>query len=157
MVRIALGLVFVFSGTTKILDLESFSRVIEAFGIIPWEFKTLAALVISSLEILAGAGLVFDIRASLSTVFIMLLIFMAVLGYGIAMGYDIDCGCFGENDPVGDAFHGLYSALGRDLIFLAAVIYLYIWRRQNDAVLLGPVKRIRCLYGNIIKPGVMNS
>ena len=41
-------------------------------------------------------------------------LFMAILGYGISMGLDVDCGCFGPEDPESKAFHGLRAALYRD-------------------------------------------
>ncbi|MFH1153510.1 MAG: MauE/DoxX family redox-associated membrane protein [Pseudomonadota bacterium] len=127
-VRCGLAMVFLYSGVMKLADLGAFASVIEAYGIVPWEFKSLSALVISLAEVFAGAGLLLDVRGSLTAVAVMLVVFMAVLGLGIHMGYDIDCGCFGEDDPVGKAMHGLGRALIRDLVFTAGVLYCYVWR-----------------------------
>lgn len=143
--RWLLGLIFLYSGIVKLLDLKSFAQVIEAFGLLPWELKSLAALMVSSAELIAGAGLIADIRGSLGTVLLMLLSFMAILGYGITMGYDIDCGCFGEHDPVGQAFHGLYSALLRDLAMTGSVAYLYLWRYKASFGPPGPLEFVRQL------------
>jgi hypothetical protein len=57
---------------------------------------------------------------------------MAVLAFGIHMGYDIDCGCFGEDDPVGEAMHGLGQALVRDAVFMTGALYCHTWRRLRS-------------------------
>ncbi len=129
--RLGLGSIFLYSGFSKILDLNAFAEVIDAFGIIPWELKHIAAILISAAEVLVGGGLILEIKGALTAILIMLLGFVLVLSWGFYMGYDIDCGCFGENDPVGEAFHGLKSSLIRDGAFLAVVLYLYLWRYVN--------------------------
>ncbi|MBF0377783.1 MAG: DoxX family membrane protein [Desulfamplus sp.] len=126
-----LGIVFVYSGWLKLIDLASFSEVIHAFGLVTGQIRGIAALFISSAELIAGMGLILDIKGSLTAIFSMLILFMVVLIYGIKMGFDIDCGCFGTDDPVGAAFHGLRSALFRDLLLILSAIYIYIWRKIN--------------------------
>jgi hypothetical protein len=59
----------------------------------------------------------------------MLIFFIAVLGYGIVLGLDVDCGCFGPDDPE-QAYHGLWSALIRDLGLLVPVLYLFWFQRR---------------------------
>jgi len=63
-------------------------------------------------------------------------VFMSILGYGIHMGLDVDCGCFSAEDPEAEAFHGLRSALYRDLVMAAGIGYLYLWRFIRSA---GPI------------------
>jgi hypothetical protein len=87
------------------------------------------AVMLPALEVFAGIGLLFDIQGSLSVITGLLLIFAAVLGYGIWMGLDVDCGCFGPEDPEDKAFHGLRPALFRDILMLTAVAFLFGWRR----------------------------
>lgn len=131
-IRITLGGVFLYSGWLKITDLVSFSAVIHAFGLVPREIGGIVALFISSAELISGIGLILDIKGSLTAIFSMLIMFMLVLIYGIKMGFDIDCGCFGSDDPVGSAFHGLRSALVRDLLMCCFTAHLYIWRKLNS-------------------------
>jgi hypothetical protein len=83
------------------------------------------------LEVIAGFGLLFDIRGSLAVITGLLVLFMVVLGYGIWMGLDVDCGCFGPEDPEAEAFHGLRLSLFRDMVMLAGVIFMYGWRRYR--------------------------
>ena len=92
------------------------------------------SLLIPVVEIFAAIGLVFDVRGSLAVVSVLLLLFMAILGYGIWLGLDIDCGCFGPEDPEFRAYHSLRLSLYRDLIMAGGIMYLYWWRSVNTAV-----------------------
>lgn len=132
-VRLALGGLFLYSGLSKSLDLAYFGGIIQAFGLLPSGLTHPAALGIVLAELVLGAGLILDIRGSLAGILLMLLGFMGVAGYALAMGYDIDCGCFGPSDPEAQAFSSLRTALVRDAILVAAVAYLYVWRYNTGA------------------------
>jgi uncharacterized membrane protein len=127
-VRVILALIFLWSGVVKILDPDSFAIILEAFNLLPYTWTMPIAIGLPILEILAAIGLLFDVRGSLTTITGLLILFLAVLGYGILLGLDIDCGCFGPGDPEGEAYKGLRPALYRDLVMLACVAYLYLWR-----------------------------
>ena len=111
--RWALGIIFIYTGGIKLLDPESFAVLIDAFGIVPDELLMTVAIGLPAMELAAGAGLLFDIEGSLSVIAALLIVFIAILGYGIWMGLDIDCGCFGPEDPEAKAFHGLRPAVRR--------------------------------------------
>jgi len=130
-VRVFLGLLFVYSGLTKSMDLVFFSKTVQAFAILPNSIVFPAAVVIVLSELVFGIGIVLDIRFSLGGILILLLGFMAVIGYALHMGYDIDCGCFGPGDPEALAFQGLTRALYRDLSILLIAGYLYMWRYKT--------------------------
>lgn len=136
-VRVILALLFLWAGVVKLLDPDSFAIILEAFDLLPYSWIMPIAVGLPILEILAGIGLLFDVRGSLATVTGLLLLFMAVLGYGVWLGLDIDCGCFGPGDPEGEAYKGLRPALYRDLVMLAGVAYLYVWRFRRSS---GPLK-----------------
>ena len=57
--------------------------------------------------------------------------FLLILGYGIHMGLDVDCGCFSPGDPEAKAFHGLRAAFKRDLIMLAGIGFAFGWRKYR--------------------------
>ena len=97
------------------------------------------------LEISAAAGLLADVRGSLAVMLGLLFFFMAILLYGISMGLDIDCGCFGPEDPEAEAFHSLRPAFYRDVAMMAGVIYLYLWRYRRS---MSPVRLSRILNEN---------
>ena len=126
--RWILGVVFLYAGGSKLLDPEAFSVLIDSYGIVPDPLLMPVAVGLPLFEVFAAVGLMIDLRGSLTAIGALLLVFMAILGYGIWMGLDVDCGCFGPEDPESRAYHGLRSALYRDFAMLAGVIYLYIWR-----------------------------
>ena len=124
--RGALGLVFIYAGTVKLMDPGAFATVISRYGMAPDFLIPVAALGLPALEVLAGAGLLFDLKGSLSSIFAMLLMFAVVLWFGALQGLDIDCGCFSTSDLA--EHDSLRQALYRDLIMLATALYLYLWR-----------------------------
>lgn len=127
-IRLALGGVFLFSGAAKIITPISFATLINAYGILPEDITLTVAVLLAAFEIIAGIGLILDIRGSLASVSGLLVLFIIVLGYGIHMGLDIDCGCFGPDEPEATAFHGLRTALYRDIVMVGGAVYLYAYR-----------------------------
>ena len=130
--RWILGIIFLYSGGAKLIDPQSFAVIIEAFGLVPEVLISPIALGIPVLEILVAFGLLFDFRGSLAVTSALMVLFMAILAYAIHMGLDIDCGCFGPDDPEARAFHGLRLALCRDGVIMMGIIYLYTWRWKNS-------------------------
>ena len=100
------------------------------------------AVFLSVTEVAAGFGLLMDIRGSLTIITGLLILFLAVLSYGIRMGLDIDCGCFGPQDPESKAFHGLWAALIRDMFMMLAIFYLYYRRFCQNVT----PKRLRSVF-----------
>lgn len=128
--RWILGSVFLYSGAVKLISPLTFAVLIDAYGLIPQMLLMPVAVLLPVLEVIAGIGLMADTQGSLAVIAGLLLLFVAILGVGIHMGLDVDCGCFGPDDPEADAFHDLRPALYRDLAMLAAVAWLYVWRRH---------------------------
>jgi len=129
--RWTLGSIFIYAGGTKLLKPEIFAVLIDAYGIVPEGLLMPVAIGLPLLEVIAGFGLLFDIRGSLTLIFGSLVLFIVVLGYGIWMGLDVDCGCFGPEDPEAEAFHGLRLSLFRDLVMMAGVVFIYGYRRYR--------------------------
>ena len=126
-----LGGVFIYAGSTKLLEPKTFAVLIEAYGIVPESLLIPVAIALPALEAAAGIGLLFDIKGSLAVIAGLLGLFIAMLGYGIWIGLDVDCGCFGPEDPEAEAFHSLKISLYRDLIMFAGVAFLYGWRKYG--------------------------
>lgn len=127
--RLFVAGIFLWSGVGKLMDPAAFAVVIDAFGILPEGFSGLVAVVLPVVEVAAGLALVFDLRGALGTLFVLMLCFMAILGYGIYLGLDIDCGCFGPEDPESRAFGGLRTALYRDVVFCGFMGLVALSRR----------------------------
>jgi len=123
-VRIALGCIFGYAGFIKLIDPKAFAKVISQYDLLPESFLAPIAIGLPFAEFLAGLGLIFAIRGSLSIIFGLLIMFVFVLWYGILRHLNIDCGCFSPNELRSHA--SLWDAFYRDLVMIAAVIYLYV-------------------------------
>jgi len=149
LIRLTLGSLFIVAGVIKLRDPKAFTVVIDAFGLVSGSVSESLSIVLPILEILSGLGLIFDFPMSLHTVTGLLLIFIAILLYGIHLGLDIDCGCYGPEDPESRAFGGLRIALYRDLAMSAGVIFLYARRAyttffNKTFINLKPHKELLC-------------
>jgi uncharacterized membrane protein YphA (DoxX/SURF4 family) len=127
-IRWGLAGIFIYSGLVKLFDPLRFAEIISGFGLLPVQWIQPVAIGLPLAELIAGFGLLFTVRGSLTTIALMLMLFMVVLAYGIHLGLDIDCGCFGPEDPE-QAYKGLKVALMRDAVMLAAVFFLF-WNKQ---------------------------
>ena len=118
--RILLAMVFLVAGSVKLIDMAKFTESVGDFGLVPdWFVLNTAWLVVLS-EFTIGASLAFNLRGSLVGVLVLLGLFVGVLVYGIALGLDIQCGCFGPG------FHvSLQTQLLIDtgLVILAGAVY----------------------------------
>ena len=121
-----------YAGIVKLVDPDSFAVIIDAYGLVPENWVIPLAVGLPAFEVLAAGGLLFEVRGSLALISGLLLLFMGILGYGIWMGLDIDCGCFGPDDPEAEAFSGLRQALFKDFVMLAGILYLYFWRLKQS-------------------------
>ncbi len=131
LLRWGLGGIFIYAGSIKLFEPKTFAVLIESYGIVPENLLMSVAMGLLALEVAVGIGLLFDIEGSLSVAAGLLGLFIAILGYGIWMGLDVDCGCFGPDDPEAEAFHGLRLPLYRDLVMFAGIAYIYGWRRYR--------------------------
>lgn len=143
--RCLLAGVFLWSGLSKAYHPQAFAEVIGAYGLLPELLLLPVALFLIIAELAAGIGLLIEQRGALTATTLLMLLFLAVLGYGIVLGLDVDCGCFGPDDPEARAFHNLRGAFFRDLLLLLVIFYLYIWRFFN-----GPQSRGNNVVGPIV-------
>ncbi len=131
--RCLLALVFLWSGLSKAYSPATFAQTIGAYGLLPEQLYFPAAIFLIIAELLVGIGLFIEQNGALTATAFLLLLLMAVLGYGIYLGLDVDCGCFGPDDPEAQAFHDLRGAFFRDLLLLLVIAYLYLWRFANHS------------------------
>jgi len=130
-VRFVVGILFVWAGLVKLVDPESFAEIISAYELVPESMLGLVAIGLPSLEVVAGIGLILDVKGSLSAIFGLLVLFVVVLWFGILKDLDIDCGCFLPADL--EEHTTLRQAMYRDVVMMAGVSYLFWWRRVVSA------------------------
>jgi uncharacterized membrane protein YphA (DoxX/SURF4 family) len=128
--RLGLACVFIYAGFIKLLDPRAFAHAIAQYDLLPEGLLPLVAVGLPALELLAGLGLVFEVRGSLTLVAILLLMFLVILGYAVWYNLDIDCGCFTPDEL--DAQTSVKTAWWRDLMMIGATLFLY-WRRRSRA------------------------
>ena len=130
-VRMALAALFIYGGVVKLFDPKAFARTISGYDLVPEMLLPVVAVGLPIVETVTGIGLLLDIRGSLAVIAGLLGMFICVLGYGISLNLDVDCGCFGADDLAKQA--GLVRAFWRDLALGGIVVpYLYLSRRARS-------------------------
>jgi uncharacterized membrane protein YphA (DoxX/SURF4 family) len=131
--RCGVGLIFVYAAVPKMLDITVFSRTVDAFGLVPDFLVVAVAILLPVLEIVIAVGLFTKKKIAVYSGLGLLFLFIAVLCYAIWMGFDMDCGCFGSEDPEYTAFQGLKLALARDVV-LALFLFFVLWFQRYQLI-----------------------
>ena len=109
-------------------DLATFAQDVDNYHVPPRALGNLVAITLPWIELLAGAFLVCGIwkRASAWVIAALMVVFLAAIGWALAHGYDIRCGCFGTVDArkVG------ITALAEDALLLGIALWL-AWRLED--------------------------
>jgi uncharacterized membrane protein YphA (DoxX/SURF4 family) len=138
LLRIGLGCIFIYAGVLKLLHPHIFAHSLAQYDLLPDPLVPVVALGLPALELLAGLGLVLEVRGSLPVISLLLLIFLAILGYAVLLDLDIDCGCFSLEEL--GARTSVKTAFWRDLLMVAATLLLFWGRRARRVPRLG-IKR----------------
>ncbi len=113
---------------SNVPDLATFARDVTSYHVPPRELANLVAITLPWIELLAGGLLVCGIwkQASALVITALMVVFLAAIGWAVAHGYDIRCGCFGTVDArkVG------IMALAQDAALFVIAVWL-AWRRED--------------------------
>lgn len=123
--RVFLGGYFLFAAVPKIAEPYAFSVSIVHYEMVPDFVINAMALVMPWLEMLVGVCLVLGLRVRSASVVCaaLLLLFIAAIGWAMANGLQIDCGCFGDANKEEVGWPKIFKNLG----MLAMCVYL-IWK-----------------------------
>lgn len=135
--RWILAIVFLYAGVPKLADPQLFATIIGAYGLLPDSLLLPVAVLLPLAEVAAALLLFCGRREGLWLSAFMILLFLCVLGYGIFLGLDIDCGCFGPEDPEHAAFSGLRGSFIRDLMLCIPLLYGLYYHYYNRSTLHG--------------------
>jgi len=127
--RWGMGAFFLAAAGPKLFDVAGFAKVIGAYAILPEPLLVPLAVILPVVEIGLAVGLLRNHFPAKLGVALLLLLFIAVLSYAIWVGLDIDCGCFGPEDPESQAFHGLKTSLVRDIAMLLLLAFSFRYHR----------------------------
>ncbi|MGL5120306.1 MAG: MauE/DoxX family redox-associated membrane protein [Plesiomonas shigelloides] len=117
---------FAASALTKFFDPKGFAQTIAAFGLVLPAFIPYIVWLLILTELLVGIGVLCRVKMAIASMMVLLVLFMAVLAYGMAIGLDINCGCLGQAD-----LSGLPQALGRDAVLLGMCLLLWFKRASR--------------------------
>ncbi|MCL5256784.1 MAG: rhodanese-like domain-containing protein [Chloroflexi bacterium] len=104
--RLALGLVFIWSGAPKLLQLSEFSSIVQSYHVLPQVLAVPFAYALPWIELILGILLFLGIltRPAAGLALALLLCFMAAIGIAMAGGtMPPDCGCFGLAEVFGSS------------------------------------------------------
>ena len=125
--RLFLGCIFIGASLEKIVHPEAFARAVYNYRLLPDAAVNVVALWLAWLELVGGALLVLGVwlRGSIFVLAGLLVAFLGALGFNLARGLDVACGCFSSRskDPV------TVFTLLRDSLFLLVALYLF-WLYQ---------------------------
>lgn len=129
--RILSGLLFIYSGFFKVLDIENFGRIILMYDVMPEVFAPYAAIIVPFLELVLGILLLagYKIRAASFVTIILMILFMIFIAINVVRGNTFDCGCFelshfGIKEEIG------IPLLIRDAVVLAVVAVLFYAKKH---------------------------
>ena len=128
LVRVLLGTIFIFAGYFKVIDPESFGKVIAKYDILHGIIIPYTALIVPYLEVIIGLFMLsgYKVRASAFISIILLLLFISFISINLIKGNIFECGCIEIkilgirlNEKIGIA------VILRDILFLAAAILVF--------------------------------
>ena len=132
-IRLIMGIVFIYASYSKILDPVSFSSNIHNFGVTPLYIENLIAIVLPWLELFIGLGLITGIKyhASIDISIYLMWAFTFLILQAYLRGKSIDCGCFMTDISASDAAEKRFDMLKR--IFEDIVFLIMLYKLKYDA------------------------
>ncbi|MGO9230362.1 MAG: MauE/DoxX family redox-associated membrane protein [Bryobacteraceae bacterium] len=122
--RIGLGIVFVYAAWTKLrTPWELFAMEVDSYQLLPLKMVELVARTLPWFELFVGLLLMtgFWLRSAAAATALLLAGFFTLMVRAYAKGMEIPCGCFGANDIIS------WKTLLRDGSLLAAALALTVF------------------------------
>lgn len=99
--RVILGAVFIWAGTMKVLDVDSFVETVGYFKISPFDVEPWdmwLGYMLPVFEVLVGSALILGVllRGAMVSVLLLLAGFLVAVISAHSRGLNIECGCFGK-------------------------------------------------------------
>ena len=131
LIRLVIGVVFVYAAISKIAHPDEFARIIYNYHILPGGVINLFALFLPWAELLCGVMLITGYWHKSATVILggLTIVFIAALSVALFRGVNIECGCFSTTSkakgPVVDLIvRDTIMLVGFALIFAANKTFL---------------------------------
>ena len=123
--RLGLGVMFLYSAWGKIQDPGAFQTVVDNYRMLPSAVTAIFAVTMSMAELLVGAMFIFSkwTREAAFATAVMLAMFIVALAQAQIRGLDISCGCFSEEEKNP---HEVLFALVRDVLLAVPTAWLLL-------------------------------
>ena len=131
LLRIVIGIIFVWASYGKILDPAGFGRIVQNYSILPEILINPVSVILPWVEAVAGILLIsgFFVTGASMIINLMMFTFISAFLINIYRGIDVSCGCFSLSV---ETTKSMYRYLIRDLIILMAGIWIFIYRLRTD-------------------------
>jgi len=95
-VRVSLGILFIWASADKILNPTAFAVIVNNYQILPGEVINIFAIMLPWLEFMCGLALVLGVFVRPSSAWIgwLLVVFIVAVSIALSRGININCGCF---------------------------------------------------------------
>lgn len=156
LVRIIVGLLFIFSGLVKAIDPLGLSYKMQEFfelwGMTRFNDHTLwLSIVMIAFEIIAGAALLLGWRMRLFIwlLLVLILFFTFLTGYAYLSGKFKNCGCFGDCIPITP----LTSFL-KDIILTLLIFFLFANSKKIQPLFSKKISAVLIILASVISFGI---
>jgi uncharacterized membrane protein YphA (DoxX/SURF4 family) len=136
LVRLAVGIIFIYASLDKIAQPGQFARIVYNYHILPGELINLMAIIMPWIELICGALLILGIykEGSVLILNVLVLVFIVAVGINLFRGVDLECGCFTVSSKARGA---VLSLLLRDIGLLILTMYLFFNRSRRFCLVKG--------------------
>ena len=136
--EVILGVVFIYASIHKISDPPDFAHMVYLYKMTPGFLINLVAIYLPWIELVTGAVLILGMpgrRGAALLTGLMLLVFMGAIGFNLARGHPVDCGCFeggGHTKTHEQLFSEMRWVMVRDAVMLVMVGCLLLFRPRSS-------------------------
>lgn len=129
--RIFMGLLFIYSGLFKAINPDNFSKVIILYDVLPENLIPYAAIIFPYLELLTGLLLLvgYKIKASVLVSVIVMIFLITIVSINIHRGKTFACGCF-DLEKLGIKEEIGIPVIIRDILFLIILLLIFCARQH---------------------------
>lgn len=133
--RLVMGAIFIYAGYSKVIDIPLAKLSVESYQIFPREIAHVIGIALPVIEIALGLLLLIGLGTRVVSILlsVMLVLFIAGIASLWIRGINTQCGCFGGS-LIATGKPNFALEIGRDLLMLAATMWLVIWPRTYFAV-----------------------
>ena len=136
LVRLVVGLIFVYASIDKIAQPAQFARIVYNYHLLPGELVNLMAIVLPWIELTCGILLITGIykEGSIVILNILVIVFAIATGINVIRGVDLECGCFTVSSK---ARTDALELLARDVGLFVLTAYLFFNRSARYVLMRG--------------------